>query len=209
MRFFIFTLLLLGLTFSSCKKKNLEFKLKGNITALNTGSDLQGVSVKVYSYGVGTNVEKLEGTAQTDASGNYELNIQRSKIEKVEVRLYKANYFSKNTTYQFDELSTENDNIKNYSLSPQSYTRFILKNNFSNDAEDELKILKVSGKTECDECCPNGTTFYYGIVDTVVVCANDGDTYMKFYWWVNGSQQHGVDSVYSVPFQTTDYTISY
>lgn len=209
MRIFILTLLLLGLTLSACKKKDLEFKLKGNVLALNNGIPLQGVEVKVYIYSAGKGIEDLKGTTQTDANGNYELDIERSKFEKLVIKLSKTNYFSEAKQYSFDDLSTAKDNNANHTLSPKSYTRFILKNQIPSSNTDELKIFKVSGKTDCQECCPDGTKFYYGIIDTVVLCANDGDTYMKFYWWVNGSEQYGVDSVYNIPFETIDYQILY
>jgi len=209
MRTFILLLLLFGLSFSSCKKKDLEFKLKGNIKSLNNGYNLQGVNVKIYTYGLGNNIEELKGSAQTDASGNYELDIERSKFEKLIIKISKTNYFEEAKTYYFDDLSTENDNHTDHTLSPKSYTRFILKNQIPNSVNDQLKIFKVSGKTDCEECCPNGNTFYTGLVDEIVLCANDGDTYMKFYWWVNGNEQYGVDSVYNTPFETIDFTINY
>jgi hypothetical protein len=209
MRLLILSFLFISLSLFSCKKKEINFKLKGNVTALNSGGNLQGVNIKVYTVALGTSFEDLKGSTQTDASGNYELDIERSKFEKLIIKLNKNNYFENSKIYLFDDLSTENENNTNHILSPKSYTRFILKNSLPNDTNDELKIFKVSGKTDCEECCPDGTTYYNGKVDTVVVCANDGDSYMKFYWWVNGNEQYGVDSVYNTPFSTIDYTIDY
>src|SRR5690554_163679 len=143
MRTFILLLLLFGLSFSSCKKKDLEFKLKGNIKSLNNGYNLQGVNVKIYTFGLGNNIEELKGSAQTDASGNYELDIERSKFEKLIIKIEKHNYFEESKTYSFDELSTEKDNTTNHTLSPKSYTKFILKNTLPNSQDDELKIFKV------------------------------------------------------------------
>lgn len=210
MRLLILTLLLVGLSFSSCKKKQIQFKIKGNVTALNNGQNIQGVDINVYSYSLGNNIEKLEGSAQTDGSGNYELNIDRAKYENLKIKITKTNYFDASKTYTIDQLSTEKVNNIAHKLSPKSYTRFIIKNQYSPTAvEDEFKIFKVSGKTDCEECCPDGYKFYHGIVDTVVVCANDGGTYMKFYWWYNGSESYGMDSVYNTPFQTIDVILNY
>jgi len=209
MKIYTLITIILTLTLISCKKKDISFKLKGSITALNTGNSIQDVSVKVYVYNIGSTIEKLKGSTKTDASGNYELDIERSKFEKLIIKIEKHNYFEESKTYSFDELSTEKDNTTNHTLSPKSYTKFILKNTLPNSQNDELKIFKVSGKTDCEECCDNGNKFYYGIIDETVLCANDGGTYMKFYWWLNGNEKSGVDSVYNTPFETIEYTINY
>ena len=194
---------------SSCKKKQLEFKFEGNIKSSNLGGELKGVTVKAYAYGLEDNNKILKGSTQTDAGGNYVLNIERGRYKKIVIELSKHNYFTYSKTFPFDDLSTEETNSFNSTLSPKSWTKFIFKNISSQNQSDELKIQKVSGKTDCATCCPNGYTYYYGIVDTVVYCPNDGGTYMKFYYWVNGTMMSGVDSVYNTPFDTIPYPITY
>lgn len=210
MKYITLSLTLILLIFSSCKKEDLNFKFTGKITSSNNGSNIANAEVKIYVKNLGNAQEYLEGTTKSDNSGNYELSIERSKYETVSIVVSKSNYFTVSNSYSIDDLTTSDDNQINQSLSPQSWTKFILKNVGTSNANDVLKIQKVSGKTDCDHCCDNGTKFYYGAIDTVVYCPNDGDTYMKFYWWAEGSSSlNSVDSVYNTPFDTTSFNIEY
>lgn len=196
---------------SSCKKKQLEFEFEGNIKSLNLGDNLQGVNVNAYAYALGNTNKMLKGSTQTDASGNYNLKVERGKYEKIIIELSKYNYFTTSKSFPFDNLSTAESNKFSSSLSPKSWTKFIFKNIYSNNTSDILKIQKVSGKTDCDDCWPNSTTLYHGVIDTAIFCPNDGDTYMKFYYWVNGNIVNGdsSDSIYNTAFDTIPYNITY
>lgn len=210
MRYSIIYLFLILLISSSCKKEALSFKFEGNIKSLNSGGNIGGVSVKAYTYDVGNNFKSLKESTETDAEGNYTINVERGKYSKVVIELNKHNYFSISKTFQFGDLSTNEVNSYNTSLSPKSWTKFVLRNIYSNNPTDVLKIQKISGKTDCEECCPNNTTFYNGVVDTVVFCPNDGGTNMKFYYWVNGNMPTGdINTVYNSPFDTITYEILY
>lgn len=209
MKYFTFILLTVLALSTSCKKKDLSFVLKGNITAINTGANVKGVTVKIFTDKVGNSNLQLAAEVKTDASGNYEIALDRSRFENLTIQISKDNYFTQRDLYIFDKLSTANDNVFNYKISPKSWTKFIFKNNPPANPTDELKIQKVSGKTDCEDCCENGFYFYNGVVDTTVICANDGDTYMKFYYWVNGNVQSGLDSVYNVAFDTITYELNY
>lgn len=208
MRLFLLSILLLVVaTTSSCKKKELKFTIKGNVSALNIGGNLENVNIKVYTQSFSDASPNLRGQTSTDASGNYVLDIERDKYEKIIIQLTKTNFFTINKTYSIDDFTTANDNKLNYKMSPQSWTKFVLKNNAPLQ-DDELKIQKIGGKTDCEECCEHGYYFFHGDIDTSFICANDGGTYMKFHYWINESD-HVFDSVYNVPFETITYTISY
>lgn len=211
MKYILFSLLFILLFGNSCKKKQLNFKFEGTVKASNSGNNLNGVVVKAFTYGLSDNKKTLKGSTTTDASGNYEINVERERFEKVLLEISKKNYFTASKSFPFDDLSTENTNPFNSSLSPKSWTKFIIQDIYSNDSSDQLKIQKVSGKTDCEECCPNTISYYDGIINTTVICPNDGDTYMKFYYWitVNGTVIDKVDSVYTTSFDTIPYTITY
>jgi len=209
MKYLITSLIIALFSFSSCKKKELEFKFSGNIKDINSGLNIANAEIRYYTSNLGNNVEALKGNTKTDASGNYEVTIERSKFETLTVKIRKENFFNKDENYSIDDLTSSESNEINYNLSPQSWTKFIFKNASPSNSSDELKIQKVSGKTNCNECCGNETTYYYGSIDTVVYCPNDGDSYMKFYWWVNGNEQNGDENLYNAPFDTTSFTINY
>lgn len=207
MKHFVLFLFFFAIAFSACKKKNINFVLKGNVSALAIGGNLENIEVKIFTSSLGNAFESLNSQTVTDASGNYSIEIERDKYEKITVQLSKSNFFTLRKTYSFDDFSTAQANELNYKMSPQSWTKFVLKNNAPLQ-DDELKIQKIGGKTDCEECCEHGFYFFHGDIDTSFICANDGGTYMKFHYWINGSD-HVFDSVYNVPFETITYTISY
>ena len=209
MKYYLLTLLIVLFTLSSCNKRELDFEFSGTIIDPNSGLGISNASIKFFTSSLGNNVETLKGETITDASGYYETSIERSKFETLDIRVKKENYFEVDETYSIEDLTTENSNEFNYNLSPKSWTKFILKNNFSPESGDELKIQKVLGKTDCEECCANETTYYLGNVDTVVICPNDGGTNMKIFWWVNGNELNGEELILNIPFDTSNVTIIY
>lgn len=209
MKYLALTLLTSLFFITSCKKKDLDFKFSGTLKDSNSGLAIPNVEIKFYTYSLGNNVESLKASIKTDASGNYETVVERSKFENLVIKIRKQNYFDIDKTYSISELTTSKSNEKNYSMSPQSWTKFILKNLSPASSNDELKIQKISGKTDCADCCANETTFYYGNVNTVVYCPNDGGSNMKFYWWVNGIEMSGEENIYNAPFDTVSVTIEY
>ncbi len=205
-----FLLLLLLVTGSSCKKKDLTFKFEGKIKSSASGQSLGQAQLKAYTYELTNNKKTLQGSTQTDTEGNYTLSIKRERYEKVVIEISKHNYFTVSKTFPFDDLSTQETNSFNTSMSPKSWTRFVIKNVMSPSPSDQVKIQKVSGKTDCATCCPNMTTVYDGILDTVIICPNDGGTNMEFYYWVNDAMPtNGINTVYNTPFDTVDYNITY
>ncbi|PWH86068.1 carboxypeptidase-like regulatory domain-containing protein [Brumimicrobium oceani] len=210
MKYLVVTSLLVFISLFSCKKEELDFKFSGNVKAPETGENIQNAAVKIYTYSTGDNIETLKGSTTTDASGNYDIAVERSKFETLVIRVSKKNYFIDEKTYPIDDLTTEDQNAITHFLSPKSWTKFILKKGGVTASNDHIKIQKVSGKTDCEDCCKNETKFYYGNEDLDVYCLNDGNKYMKFYWWTIGSNtSNGIDSIYNTPFDTTSFTINY
>ena len=210
MKYSFFLLFILLISGNSCKKKDLTFTFEGKIKSLASGENLGQVQLKAYTYGLTDNKKTLKGEALTDAGGNYTLSINRERYEKVVLEISKHNYFTTSKTFPFDDLSTEDINAFNTSISPKSWTRFVIKNIISPSPSDQLKIQKVAGKTDCENCCPNTTKVYNGILDTVIICPNDGGTNLEFYYWVNNDMPtNGINTVFNTPFDTVDYDITY
>lgn len=203
-------LILSLLALFSCKKKDLDFVIKGNIKSATTAAGIENAEIKVYTYTVGNGVKSLQESLSTNSSGDYEFSLERSKFETLLIEINTEKYFKQEIEVPFDQLTTEEDNVYNRDLSPQSWVAFVLKNEAPKSNSDVLKIQKVSGKTNCDDCCPNQTTFYNGEIDTTVYCPNDGESYLKFYWWAEGeSTMNGVDSIYTTSFDTLTHYINY
>lgn len=152
---------------------------------------------------------KSEST-KTNSSGEFEITLERSKIEHVEIVIEKENFFTETRIIYFDNLLSAEDNIVNFDINAKSWTRFDISNINSPDSEDVFRFLKTGGKSDCEECCDNGKNIYlYGDFDTTFYCINNGGSYMRFYHWFNDNEIHGLDSIHNTPFDTVSYTLSY
>jgi hypothetical protein len=199
----------LSILILSCKKDELSFIIKGKVTDATFSGPSQGVSVKLYSYPLGSTMGVYENSVSTDAQGNYQFELERDKYEKIQLVLEKNSYFEIIQDVSFSNLSSDDDNVINFSMEAMSWTRFVIYNQQPSSSQDEFKLFKNSGKTDCAECCDNGYSYFYGAIDTVVYCANNGNEYMSFFYWVNGNEINGTDSVYNTPFDTTSYEFYY
>jgi hypothetical protein len=197
----IITCLGFSLLLSSCKKEELSFVLEGNVGDASMGSPLANAKLSIYTFSAGSSIGVLAETINTNSQGDFSYELARDRYQKIEISVVKDNYFSFLDVIPFDELTTAESNTFTYNLSAKSWTRFVIVNQQPNES-DEFKLLKNSGKEDCDECCPNSFSYYYGAIDTVVYCPNDANTTMKFYFWVNGNEANGVDSVFNTPFDT-------
>lgn len=191
-----------------CKKDDVTIQIEGVISNSLDGSGLDGVSVKLFTQPLGSSFDDLEETVQTDSEGHYSFEIKNDKYESVRLNFKKEKYFTIDHLVPFAELSTSAINTFDFDMEAQSWTAFVIKNN-QPDPSDEFKLLKDTGKENCEICCANGFYYYYGDVDTTVICPNDANRYMKFYYWVNGNESNGMDSVYNTPFDTVYYEFNY
>ncbi|MGM0480020.1 MAG: hypothetical protein ACQERC_12435 [Bacteroidota bacterium] len=207
-RLIIFSVALLLFGHLGCRKNEVTIEIKGIINSSLDGSGLAGVNVNLYTKPLGSSFDDLAESVQTDSEGSYAFEINNDKYENVRLHFEKENYFDINHTIPYSDLSTSNANTYDFQMKAQSWTAFVIKNN-QPDSSDEFKLLKDTGKEDCESCCENGFYYYYGDVDTTVLCPNDANRYMKFYYWVNGNESNGMDSVYNTPFDTTYYEFNY
>jgi hypothetical protein len=207
MRIF-FILLFATLSVFSCKKKELKFTINGVVSDVTFNTVATGVEVKLYVKPLGES-KKLAAFTSTGADGFFEFVIDRERIEQVELEYRKENYFDESVIINFSDLQVNEDNDASLSITAKSWVRFNIRNQLPSSASDEFKLFKYRGKEDCSECCPTGYSFYYGAVDTAVICANNANSYTSFYYWVIDTQINGQDSVYTTPFDTIEYNFVY
>lgn len=192
----------------SCKKKELYFQIEGNIYDQTFNSDASNVIVRLYVVPAGSS-RKLVETTTSNEQGVYSFVTDYERIERIEIEFEKENYFNENSVVNFSDLSTIEINNVNKNIVAKSWVEFRFTNVAPTSPSDELKIFKYRGKTDCAECCPSSYTYYYGSIDTLIYCANSSNDYLSFYYWINGSQNFGRDSIYTTPFDTLQYEIIY
>src|SRR6187455_2507538 len=90
-----------GLFLLSCKKGDLEFVLKGNLTDQTFGQNLSGATVELYQVPVGTTSEKYLCKVTVASDGNYSFTFLREKMEKYILKIEKTGYFSQENIVYF------------------------------------------------------------------------------------------------------------
>lgn len=204
----IFLVLAFLFVTSACRKKELVFTFSGAVSDLTFGGGLNGVKVNVFVRPLGEG-ERLVTSAHVNSDGSYSVEIPRDRIEFVRLSFEKHNYFEFDQQLSFSQLTVNQDNEVDAGLTAKSWVKFEIKNQPPANASDEFKLLKYRGKTNCPECCANEFFFFYGPTNEDVVCANDANTYVSYYYWVVGTQNNGQDSILTVPFDTVVRTFVY
>lgn len=202
--------IVLLLTFSSCNRKELSFTISGSLTDDTFGQKLTEGNLELYIFKAGSSFPMLTEETTPDTDGAYSFEIDREKAEKFEIRFSAGNrYFPKTVNIPFSDLEVNSVNTYNISTTAMSWAKFIIKNQAPSSPNDELKFLKQGGKTNCDGCCDDGYSFYYGGIDTIIYCLNDGNKYFPFSYWINGTEQVGQFDLYTSAFDTTSYEFIY
>lgn len=174
MKYYIFTLLVFGLL-TSCKKETPNFTISGTIHDNSFSTGLKNAEIKLYEIEIGTTKEKLILTSSSDNNGNYSLNFERNKVEKYILKINKDNYFEKTETILFSSLTTNDDNIKNYSVDAKAWVNL----HFTNTDQDLSKSIEygiTSGKSDCDECCTPTKQKLTNTLEENIICINNGNS---------------------------------
>lgn len=208
---FHFTLIILVLPILiACKKDPLEFTITGNIYDESFNQGLENAQVTLTAVDANTGDVRIVGESTLNASGDYSFTFLRERDLKFYLKVEKDNYFPIDETIFFSEITTENDNIFNYTTHAKAFINFKIKNTGASDPNDQLKLEIYEAKTGCESCCGLGQRFFNGAnIDTNLYCANNGNQYYKFIYWVPEISLVVFDSLITTPFDTLDYVIEY
>lgn len=193
----------------ACKKGKGEFTLKGNISDNTFNTSHTGAVVKLYQVPVGTTDLELIGTQTLGPDGNYSFKFPRERMERYVLKAAKDLYFDINENIYFSSLTLEDDNTRNYSTTAKSWVNLRFINVFPSSSSDFLAYTKQNGKSDCDECCSKEQQNLYGIIDTSIICINDGNTAYSYFYYLSGTSNNGIRSITTVPFDTVDITLYY
>ena len=190
----------------SCEKGKAEFTLKGTISDNTFNSALTGGIVSLYEVKVGTNGTTHIGDHTIQADGAYSFTFPRNMAESFLVTVRKDNYFAKDYSIPFSEMTIEEDNIRNFSTTAMSWARlhFITSNPYA-----ELSYIKQEGKSDCSECCDKNEQFLYGITDLELFCANDGNTLYSYLYSIEDAGILDVKSAITPAFDTVSIVLNY
>ena len=208
MRFLLIISLVSFVGFTSCKKGKADFTLTGKITDTSFNASLEGATVKLYETVAGGSSTNLIGTSTTGSDGSYSFTFPRDQVETYTLVVTKHNYFDVDQDIEFSSLSTEDDNVRNYSTTAKAWVnlRFIHNGGMSTDL---LEYTKQEGKQDCMECCPISQQSLMGNIDTSIYCVNDGNTNYSYYYNVVGGNNQGLKTAMTTPFDTTELLLNY
>lgn len=198
----------LALIFTGCKKGKTEFTITGTVTDATFSQALTGATMKLYEVEAGGGSTNLIGSTTIGSDGSYSFTFPRNKVESYIAYVEKNNYFTIDQTIPFSTLTVEEDNVRNLSTTAKSWAKIHLVNS-NPQPTDHLSIVKQAGKTSCAECCGDQYEDFYGALDTILYCGNDGNTTYSFYYSVVGTADQGIKSATTVAFDTTLITLSY
>lgn len=188
----------------ACKKDTITYQLNCHVTDSSEATGLAGATATVkifYTAGAGQNTET---TYTTDNSGNFELTIERKKIEKIVISISKDGYFSTARTFYLDELSVEDPNQIDFS----TYAKAWVKLHFTGDGTINYQFNREIGLENCDACFPNGLQTLNGVSDTSLYYINNGNTPFQLFWTIQGSAISGQENVITTSLDTTEILIA-
>lgn len=209
---FILVLLLTIIVPTSCKKNTIQYAFDGRITNSLTDNAVSAVGVtisqKIIVNGAASTGHSFAGSTTTDAAGNWALTIDREKVTEFLIEFEKESYFPIELLESSANVSTENINTYSPKLEPISWVTFDIENLWPND-DDHFKLVTQTFREDCEECAVNTTINFYGAVDTTFTYATTAGEYVKFTYINVNTASSSLDSVFTTPFETNVYEITY
>ena len=203
----ILLLTLFSLLLAGCHKGKTEITIRGTLTDATFNSPLNNADISIYEVDGAYSV-KLISTATTSELGRFSFTMPRNQIQEYHIVAEKSGYFTINESVPLDILTIDEANEFNYSTTARAYLNLKFVNQ-SAGAGATLRFIKQSGKSGCDECLPDQEQFLYGIVDTSIIVANDGNSTFAYFYEVLGTSIYGVKTATSVAFDTTTILLNY
>ncbi|MFI5204133.1 MAG: hypothetical protein ACHQF2_06515 [Flavobacteriales bacterium] len=209
----VFTLSLL----LCCKKdKTVTMVISGTISDGINGGGVANTSVVLsyqkYENGIASTAFSTIGSYTTSSDGRYSFSFEKPPSIMYRLQINRTDYFGISEDINPDNLSAQNENIRNYTLYPSATFTISLKNLNPVNAQDQVLYQNLSENNSCPSCCNNSLKVLTGTtVDTSFTCPKYGNTYVKFQWIVtkNSIINTFVDSIFCPTGQLTTYQVNY
>lgn len=209
---FLFVLIIL---LSTCKKEDLELHITGNVFDPNQMITIAGASVvlsgKELSGGTFNNNFNTIASTTTNGNGHFEFQFERKTISEYRIRVSKDGYFEKNILITGDAIQANATYNVNIEAIPKAYYKLRLEDTSPIDDTDRISYRNINADLDCS-CCNNQTVTMLGTdVDTSYTCIHEGAKWLQYYYEVekNNNINSLRDSVYLMPFDTTENYIMY
>ncbi len=203
MRLLAYIAVALTIGFTSCKKGKADIVLKGTITDATFNSNLTGASIQLFEVEAGGGETNLLGTTTVASDGSYSFTFPRNQVESYILEVENEGYYDIEGFISLQELSIEEDNVYNYATTAKSWAGL----HFVTAGSGTVTYIRQSGKSGCDICCEGDPVSLTGPMDTIIYCANDGNTTYSYTY--NASGATGLKSVNTVAFDTSIVSLNF
>lgn len=208
----ILVVIIVGLNFTNCKKKELTYKIEGTVTDMNTKLAATNTTVRFYQkdFIAGVVSEKYTFLAETktNSSGIYNFETPRTRVFDFKIEIDDPRYYFTTFIYQSDEINSDGVNVLENKIESRSWVKLILNNPFVPSGE-QLNLNKSNFKEDCTDCCTNGGMSFKEKSDTTLICPTIGGTQVILnYGEVLTSTQFN-KTIDCTPFDTVVYIINY
>ncbi|MBM3164002.1 MAG: carboxypeptidase regulatory-like domain-containing protein [Bacteroidetes bacterium] len=192
----------------ACKKTSGTFTLEGQLIDDSFQQGLSGAVVELYTVYVGSNQLSYLATCTTGEDGKYQFSFPRTRSDKYVLKVTKSMYFQQAIDILYKDLTLEHTNVVDVHCSAKSWIKLRILNTNPNPG-DHMQFIRQLGKSNCEECCEGGVQHFYGATDTILYCINDGNFPYSIEFAVYNTNNSGILSEITVPFDTTTLNLTY
>lgn len=201
------------LAVAGCKKKTDVFMFDCTVYDERVDVPVAGASVIMSAQrvdgGFNPNFETV-GTATTDASGRFYIEVDKEVFYAYRVDISHATHFTEAFSIDPDNVPFSTAYSETFVVAPKAWVATHLVNqNMSQTAT----FAVVADNGNCTECCTGGSTIVQGSsVDSVFVCPVYGEQQISIagnYVDENGGVHQIAETAYVQAFDTTTVTVTY
>lgn len=205
--------LILIVAAAGCDTRTDFFAFDCTVFNQRLNQPVSDATVRIYVQpadgGFNSNYE-LVGTANTDATGKFYLEIDKDVFLSYRIDISHTGHFSKSYFISPDDVPFSHAYSETFDVEPKAWVAtHLINQNFSSTATFSVDADNGS----CSECCSGDNTTVQGFsIDTVFVCPVVGEqevTVSGNYVDMNGTVNQILETAYVQAFDTTTVTVVY
>lgn len=205
--------LVLGLAVAGCDKKTDVFMFDCTVYDERTDAPVVGANIIMSAQrtdgGFNPNFETV-GTATTDASGHFYIEVDKEVFYAYRVDVSSADHFTETFGINPDDVPFSKAYEQTFVVEPKAWVATHLVNQ---NASQTATFAVVADNGNCMECCSSGNTIVQGSnMDSVFVCPVYGEQQVNIagnYVDENGGVHQIAETAYVTAFDTTTVTVVY
>ena len=206
-------ILAISAAFAGCDKKTDVFMFDCTVYDERTDAPVAGANVIMSAQradgGFNPNFETV-GTATTDASGRFYIEVDKEVFYAYRVDISAADHFTETFSIDPDDVPFSRAYEETFVVEPKAWIATHLINQ---NASQTATFAVVADNGNCLECCSSGNTIVQGSnVDSVFVCPVYGEQQVNIagnYVDENGGVHQIAETAYVTAFDTTTVTVTY